>query len=49
MIDPGERLENPVTSEAMVFHRTSAQTDGEEVFVEVTVAGPAAWRKGVPR
>jgi quercetin dioxygenase-like cupin family protein len=37
MIDPGERLENPVTGEVLVFHRTSAQTDGEEVFVEVTV------------
>jgi quercetin dioxygenase-like cupin family protein len=37
MIDPGERLENPVTGEVLVFHRTSAQTDGEEVSVEVTV------------
>ena len=37
MIHPGERLENPDTGEAMVVHRTSAQSDGEEVFVEVTV------------
>ncbi|MCP9488033.1 MAG: cupin domain-containing protein [Gaiellaceae bacterium MAG52_C11] len=37
MIHPGERLENPITGEALVFHRTSAQTDGEEVFVEVIV------------
>jgi hypothetical protein len=37
MIDPGERLENPVTGEVLVFHRTSAQTDGEEVSVEVMV------------
>lgn len=37
MIHPGETLENPVTGEVMVFHRTSAQTDGEEVLVEVTV------------
>jgi len=28
MIYPGERLENPVTDEALVFHRTSEQTDG---------------------
>jgi quercetin dioxygenase-like cupin family protein len=37
MIRPGERLENPVTGEVMIFHRTSEQTNGEEVFVEVIV------------
>jgi uncharacterized cupin superfamily protein len=37
MIHPGERLENPVTGEAIVFHRTAAQTNGEEVFIEVIV------------
>jgi hypothetical protein len=40
MINPGARRETPVTREAVVFHRTSAQTDGEEDFVEVTGAGP---------
>jgi hypothetical protein len=29
------KARNPVTGEVMVFHRTSAQTDGEEVFVEL--------------
>ncbi|MCP9487503.1 MAG: cupin domain-containing protein [Gaiellaceae bacterium MAG52_C11] len=37
MIHPGETLENPVTGEVMIFHRTSAQTNGEEVLVEVIV------------
>ena len=37
MIHPGETLENPVTGEVLIFHRTSAQTNGEEVFVEVIV------------
>jgi quercetin dioxygenase-like cupin family protein len=37
MIRPGERLENPVTGEVIVFHRTSKQTNGEEVFIEVIV------------
>jgi quercetin dioxygenase-like cupin family protein len=37
MISPGETLENPVTGELMTFHRTSEQTNGEEVFIEVTV------------
>lgn len=36
MINPGERLENPI-GEVIVFHRTSGQTDGGEVFVEVLV------------
>ena len=34
MIAPGDRLENPVTGEALIFHRTAAQTDGESVLVE---------------
>jgi quercetin dioxygenase-like cupin family protein len=34
MIRSGDRLENPVTGEALVFHRTSAETDGESVLVE---------------
>jgi quercetin dioxygenase-like cupin family protein len=37
MIHPGEKLENPVTGEAIVFHRTAEQTNGEEVFIEVIV------------
>jgi quercetin dioxygenase-like cupin family protein len=34
MIRPGDRLENPVTGEILVFHRTSAETNGESVLVE---------------
>jgi len=37
MIYPGERLENPVTGEALVFHRASEQTDGASVLVETIV------------
>jgi quercetin dioxygenase-like cupin family protein len=37
MIRPGDRLENPVTGEALVFHRTSQETDGESVLVETIV------------
>jgi quercetin dioxygenase-like cupin family protein len=37
MIRPGDKLENPVTGELMVFHRTSAQTNGDSLLVEVTV------------
>jgi mannose-6-phosphate isomerase-like protein (cupin superfamily) len=37
MIHPGNRLENPVTGEVLVFHRTSAQTDGDSVLVETIV------------
>jgi quercetin dioxygenase-like cupin family protein len=39
MIRPGDRLENPVTGEVLVFHRTSEETDGESVLVE-TIVGP---------
>jgi mannose-6-phosphate isomerase-like protein (cupin superfamily) len=37
MIRPGDTLENPVTGEVLVFHRTSAQTDGASVLVETIV------------
>jgi quercetin dioxygenase-like cupin family protein len=37
MIRPGDRLENPITGEVLVFHRTSAETDGESVLVETIV------------
>jgi quercetin dioxygenase-like cupin family protein len=37
MIHPGDRLENPVTGEVLIFHRTSSQTDGESVLVETIV------------
>ena len=37
MIHPGDRLENPVTGEVLVFHRTSGETDGESVLVETIV------------
>src|SRR5215207_2127098 len=37
MIRPGDKLENPVTGEVLVFHRTSAQTNGDSVLVETIV------------
>jgi quercetin dioxygenase-like cupin family protein len=37
MIHTGDRLENPVTGEVLVFHRTSADTGGESVLVETIV------------
>jgi quercetin dioxygenase-like cupin family protein len=37
MIRPGDRLENPVTGEVLVFHRTAEETAGESVLVEVIV------------
>ncbi len=37
MIHAGDRLENPVTGEVLVFHRTSNETDGESVLVETIV------------
>ena len=36
-ICPGDTLVNPVTGEAITFRRTSAQTGGELVEIEVTV------------
>jgi quercetin dioxygenase-like cupin family protein len=37
MIHAGDRLENPVTGEVLIFHRTSEETDGESVLVETIV------------
>jgi mannose-6-phosphate isomerase-like protein (cupin superfamily) len=37
MIRKGDRLENPVTDEILIFHRTSRETDGEAVLVETIV------------
>jgi quercetin dioxygenase-like cupin family protein len=37
MIRPGDRLENPVTGEVLVFHRTSEETNGEAVLLETIV------------
>ena len=37
MIRPGDRLENPVTGEVLIFHRTSEETNGESVLVETIV------------
>ena len=37
MIRPGDRLENPVTGEVLIFHRTGRDTGGEAVLVETIV------------
>jgi quercetin dioxygenase-like cupin family protein len=37
MIRSGDRLENPVTGEVLVFHRTAEETNGEAVLVETIV------------
>jgi quercetin dioxygenase-like cupin family protein len=37
MIRNGDRLENPVTGEVMIFHRTSRETGGQVVLVETIV------------
>jgi quercetin dioxygenase-like cupin family protein len=37
MIRPGDRLENPVTGEVLVFHRTAEETNGEAVLLETIV------------
>jgi quercetin dioxygenase-like cupin family protein len=37
MIHPGDTLENPVTGEVLIFHRTSAESNGESVLVETIV------------
>ena len=37
MIHTGQTLENPVTGERIIFHRTSADTAGEYVLVETIV------------
>jgi quercetin dioxygenase-like cupin family protein len=37
MIRKGDRLENPVTGEVLIFHRTARETGGESVLVETIV------------
>jgi quercetin dioxygenase-like cupin family protein len=37
MIRKGDRLENPVTGEILIFHETSRETGGEAVLVETIV------------
>jgi quercetin dioxygenase-like cupin family protein len=37
VIHPGDRLENPVTGETLIFHETAAQTGGKLVRVETIV------------
>jgi quercetin dioxygenase-like cupin family protein len=37
MIRPGDRLENPITGEVLIFHRTSEETGGESLLVETIV------------
>ena len=37
MITTGQSIENPVTGETLVFHKTSADTNGEAVVVEAFV------------
>ena len=37
MIRAGDTIENPVTGERLVFHQTSAETNGEAVVVECIV------------
>lgn len=42
MIHTGDRLENPVTGEVLIFHETAAETGGELVRVE-TIVEPAGF------
>ena len=37
MIRKGDRLENPVTGEILIFHKTAQETNGESVLVETIV------------
>ena len=37
MFHAGDQIENPITGERMIFHETSAQTNGERVVVETIV------------
>jgi quercetin dioxygenase-like cupin family protein len=37
MIRKGDKLENPVTGEILIFHNTSRETGGESVLVETIV------------
>jgi quercetin dioxygenase-like cupin family protein len=41
MIHTGQSIENPVTGEVLIFHKTSRDTGGEYVLVE-TILGPGA-------
>jgi quercetin dioxygenase-like cupin family protein len=41
MIRTGQTIENPVTGEVLIFHRTSRDTGGESVLVE-TILRPGA-------
>jgi len=38
MISAGDTIHNPVTGERITFHRTSRETNGEAVVIEVTLA-----------
>ena len=38
MICAGESIENPITGERVTFLKTSAETDGESVLIDTTVA-----------
>jgi mannose-6-phosphate isomerase-like protein (cupin superfamily) len=42
MIRAGDTIENPVTGERLVFHKTSAETGGEAVVVECILQPNAA-------
>jgi mannose-6-phosphate isomerase-like protein (cupin superfamily) len=37
MIRKGDKLQNPITGETLIFHRTSRETGGEAVLVETIV------------
>ena len=37
MFHAGDQIENPVTGERLVFHETSAETNGERVVFETIV------------
>ena len=45
MISTGDRLENPVTGEILIFHRTARDTDGEAVVIE-TIVRPGGFVAG---
>ena len=42
MIRKGDRLENPVTGEILIFHKTSRETGGEYVLVETIISPDGA-------
>lgn len=42
MIHAGDTIHNPVTGERITFHRTSRETNGEAVVIEVTLAPGSA-------